>query len=136
MKLELPRGMRDIESNELLGVKYIKEKFDETARLFNFVAIEPSPSEMLATLEAKAGPGISNDIYSFTDKGERKIALRFDLTVGLTRFITLRRDLKMPMKIASFAGVWRYDEPQAARYRYFHQWDIELFGSFDIESDA
>jgi histidyl-tRNA synthetase len=136
MKLELPRGMRDIESNELLGVKYIKEKFDETARLFNFVAIEPSPIEMLATLEVKAGPGISNDIYSFTDKGERKIALRFDLTVGLTRFITLRRDLKMPMKIASFAGVWRYDEPQAARYRYFHQWDIELFGSFDIESDA
>ena len=91
---------------------------------------------MLATLEAKAGPTISNDIYSFTDKGGRNIALRFDLTIGLTRFIASRRDLKMPVKIAAFAGVWRYDEPQAARYRYFHQWDIEIYGSFSVESDA
>lgn len=136
MKLELPRGMRDLESDELLGITYIKEKFFETTRLFNFKSIEPSPVEMLATLEAKAGPTISNDIYSFTDKGGRNIALRFDLTIGLTRFIASRRDLKMPAKIAAFAGVWRYDEPQAARYRYFHQWDIEIYGSFSLESDA
>ena len=136
MKLELPRGMRDLESDELLGINYIKEKFFETTRLFNFKSIEPSPVEMLATLEAKAGPTISNDIYSFTDKGGRNIALRFDLTIGLTRFIASRRDLKMPVKISAFAGVWRYDEPQAARYRYFHQWDIEIYGSFSIESDA
>jgi histidyl-tRNA synthetase len=124
MKLELPRGMRDLESDELHAIDYIKEKFFETTRLFNFKNIEPSPVEMLATLEAKAGPAISNDIYSFTDKGGRNIALRFDLTIGLTRFVASRRDLKMPAKIAAFAGVWRYDEPQAARYRYFHQWDI------------
>jgi histidyl-tRNA synthetase len=136
MKLELPRGMRDLESDELLGINYIKEKFFETTRLFNFKSIEPSPVEMLATLEAKAGPTISNDIYSFTDKGGRNIALRFDLTIGLTRFIASRRDLKMPVKIAAFAGVWRYDEPQAARYRYFHQWDLEIYGSFSVESDA
>lgn len=136
MKLELPRGMRDLESDDLLGINHIKEKFFETARLFNFKSIEPSPLEMLATLEAKAGPSISNDIYSFTDKGERNVALRFDLTVGLTRFVALRRDLKMPVKIAAFAGVWRYDEPQAARYRYFHQWDIEIYGSFSLEADA
>lgn len=136
MKLELPRGMRDLESDDLRGINYIKEKFFETTRLFNFKSIEPSPVEMLATLEAKAGPSISNDIYSFTDKAERNIALRFDLTVGLTRFVASRRDLKMPVKIAAFAGVWRYDEPQAARYRYFHQWDIEIYGSFSLESDA
>jgi histidyl-tRNA synthetase len=136
MKLELPRGMRDLESDELFGINYIREKFLETTRLFNFKSIEPSPIEMLATLEAKAGPSISDDIYSFTDKGERNIALRFDLTVGLTRFIASRRDLKMPVKIAAFAGVWRYDEPQAARYRYFHQWDIEVYGSFSLETDA
>jgi histidyl-tRNA synthetase len=136
MKLELPRGMRDLESDELHAIDYIKEKFFETTRLFNFKNIEPSPVEMLATLEAKAGPAISNDIYSFTDKGGRNIALRFDLTIGLTRFVASRRDLKMPAKIAAFAGVWRYDEPQAARYRYFHQWDIEIYGSFSSESDA
>jgi histidyl-tRNA synthetase len=98
--------------------------------------MEPSPLEMLSTLEAKSGTSISNEIYAFKDKGDRDIALRFDLTIGLTRHITSRRDLKMPVKMASFAGVWRYDEPQAGRYRYFHQWDIEVYGPFSQESDA
>jgi histidyl-tRNA synthetase len=50
--------------------------------------------------------------------------------------VTSRRDLKMPVKVAAFGGVWRYDEPQAGRYRYFHQWDIEIYDSFSNESDA
>lgn len=136
MKLELPRGMRDIEPEELHYINYIKEKFIETTNLFNFKLMEPSPLEMLATLEAKAGASISNEIYSFADKGRRNIALRFDLTIGLTRFVVTRRDLKMPVKLASFSDVWRYDEPQAGRYRYFHQWDIEIYGSCSIESDV
>jgi histidyl-tRNA synthetase len=136
MKLELPRGMRDIESEELYNINYIKEKFIETTHLFNFKLMEPSPLEMLTTLEAKAGASISNEIYSFADKGRRNIALRFDLTIGLTRFVATRRDLKMPVKLASFSDVWRYDEPQAGRYRYFHQWDIEIYGSPGKESDV
>jgi histidyl-tRNA synthetase len=136
MKLELPRGMRDIEPEELHNINYIKEKFIETTNLFNFKLMEPSPLEMLTTLEAKAGASISNEIYSFADKGRRNIALRFDLTIGLTRFVATRRDLKMPVKLASFSDVWRYDEPQAGRYRYFHQWDIEIYGSGSIESDV
>ena len=136
MKLELPRGMRDIESEELYNINYIKEKFIETTHLFNFKLMEPSPLEMLTTLEAKAGASISNEIYSFEDKGRRNIALRFDLTIGLTRFVATRRDLKMPVKLASFSDVWRYDEPQAGRYRYFHQWDIEIYGSGSKESDG
>jgi histidyl-tRNA synthetase len=136
MKLELPRGMRDIEPEELYNINYIKEKFTETTHLFNFNLMEPSPLETLATLEAKAGASISNEIYSFVDKGNRNIALRFDLTIGLTRFVATRRDLKMPVKLASFSDVWRYDEPQAGRYRYFHQWDIEIYGSSSKESDV
>ncbi len=136
MKLELPRGMRDLEQEELYNINYIEERFLETATLFNFKIMEPSPIEMLSTLETKSGTNISNEIYSFSDKGDRKVALRFDLTIGLTRFVAARRDLKMPAKLATFAGVWRYDEPQAGRYRYFHQWDIEIYGSFSHESDA
>ncbi|MGA9169103.1 MAG: histidine--tRNA ligase [Nitrososphaeraceae archaeon] len=134
--MELPRGMRDLEQEELYNINYIEEKFLETATLFNFKIMEPSPIEMLSTLETKSGTNISNEIYSFSDKGDRKVALRFDLTIGLTRFVAARRDLKMPAKLATFAGVWRYDEPQAGRYRYFHQWDIEIYGSFSHESDA
>jgi histidyl-tRNA synthetase len=136
VKLELPRGMRDLEADEFANISYVREKFLETARLFNFQLAEPSPLEMLATLEAKGGAAISNEIYAFKDKGGRDVALRFDLTIGLTRLVASRRDLKMPVKLATFAGVWRYDEPQAGRYRYFHQWDVEVYGPFSQESDA
>lgn len=136
MKLELPRGMRDVESEDLAGINLVRDRFFETARLFNFRMMEPSPLEMLSTLEAKSGASISNEIYAFKDKGDRDVALRFDLTIGLSRYIVSRRDLKMPAKIAAFAGVFRYDEPQAGRYRYFHQWDIEVYGPFSPESDA
>jgi histidyl-tRNA synthetase len=128
--------MRDLEADEFANISYVRDKFLETARLFNFQLTEPSPLELLSTLEAKSGAAISNEIYAFKDKGGRDVALRFDLTIGLTRFVASRRDLKMPAKLATFAGVWRYDEPQAGRYRYFHQWDVEVYGSFSQESDA
>jgi histidyl-tRNA synthetase len=128
--------MRDLDPEEYANINYVRDRFFEIARLFNFQLTEPSPLEMLATLEAKSGAAISNEIYAFRDKGGRDVALRFDLTIGLTRYIESRRDLKMPIKLASFAGVWRYDEPQAERYRYFHQWDIEVYGPFSQESDA
>jgi histidyl-tRNA synthetase len=128
--------MRDLEAEEFANISYVRDKFFETARLFNFQLAEPSPLELLSTLEAKGGAVISNEIYTFKDKGGRDVALRFDLTIGLTRFVASRRDLRMPTKLATFAGVWRYDEPQAGRYRYFHQWDVEVYGPFSQESDA
>ena len=136
MKIELPRGMRDIEFEESKYIELMRQKFVDFAQRFNFNFMEPSPLELLSTLEAKSGPSISNETYSFTDKGGRIIGLRFDLTVGLSRFVSQRREFKMPTKLASFGGVWRYDEPQFGRYRYFHQWDVEIFGSFSNEADS
>jgi histidyl-tRNA synthetase len=135
MKFDLPRGMRDIETEESENINLIRNSFYELAKSFNFNIMEPSPLELLSTLESKSGPGIINEIYSFTDKGNRKVALRFDLTIGLTRYFVSRRDLKIPAKIGSFGGVWRYDEPQSGRYRFFHQWDIEIYGPNSLESD-
>jgi histidyl-tRNA synthetase len=136
VKIELPRGMRDIEFEESKYIELMRQKFIDAAQRFNFNFMEPSPLELLSTLEAKSGPSISNETYSFTDKGGRMIGLRFDLTVGLSRFVSQRREFKMPTKLASFGGVWRYDEPQFGRYRYFHQWDVEIFGSFSNEADS
>jgi histidyl-tRNA synthetase len=136
VKLDLPRGMRDLQYEELRNISFIRDKFVETAEIFDFNQIEPSTLELLSTLEAKSGPSIIQETYSFTDKGGRDIALRFDLTIGLSRFVSMRRDLKLPAKLSSFGGVWRYDEPQFGRYRYFHQWDVEIFGSPDVDADA
>lgn len=98
--------------------------------------MEPSPIESLQTLEAKSGPAIREEIYFFKDKGDREVALRFDFTVGLTRYIASQKSLKLPAKLGSFGGVWRYDEPQKGRYRFFHQWNIEIFGRPSLESEA
>jgi len=136
VNLDLPRGMRDLQYEELRKISFIREKFQETVEIFDFNQIEPSTLELQSTLEAKSGPSIIEETYSFTDKGGRNIALRFDLTIGLSRFVSMRRDLKLPVKLSSFGGVWRYDEPQLGRYRYFHQWDIEIFGSAEVDADA
>ena len=136
MKFLLPRGMRDLEPEEFENINLIRNAFIESAKIFNFTIMEPSPLELLSTLESKSGPGITKEIYNFTDKGNREVALRFDITIGLTRYFASRRDLKIPAKIASFGGVWRYDEPQAGRYRFFHQWDIEIYGPTSTEADT
>lgn len=134
--MELPRGMRDIESMESSTIEYVRQKFIETSNLFGFQFMEPSPIELLSVIETKSGPSIKNEIYHFTDKGKREVALRFDFTIGLTRFVTSQKSMRLPAKISTFGGVWRYDEPQKGRYRFFHQWDIEIYGEPSIESDA
>ena len=134
--MELPRGMKDFENSEFSKIESIREKFLELSKIFGFETMEPSPLELLSVIEAKSGPSIRDDVYFFNDKGDREVALRFDFTVGLTRYATEQKSMKMPAKISSFGGVWRYDEPQKGRYRFFHQWDIEIFGNSNLEYDA
>ena len=134
--MELPRGMKDFDTDEMIKIEFVRQKFLETAKAFGFNLIEPSPIELLSVLEAKSGPSIKNEIYQFKDKGDREVALRFDFTVGLTRYAASQKTLKLPAKFSSFGGVWRYDEPQKGRYRFFHQWNIETFGNLNVEHDA
>ena len=56
--------------------------------------------------------------------------------MGLTRYTTSQKSMKLPAKISSFGGVFRYDEPQKGRYRYFHQWDLEIYGKPNLESES
>ena len=134
--MDLPRGMKDFDSNEMTKIEFVRQKFLETAEIFGFKLMEPSPIELLSVLEAKSGPSIKDEIYQFKDKGDREVALRFDFTVGLTRYATSQKTLKLPARFSSFGGVWRYDEPQKGRYRFFHQWNIETFGNLTLDYDA
>jgi len=134
--MDLPRGMKDFENIEIQKIEYIREKFLSTSKIFGFELMEPSPIELMSVIEAKSGPTIRDDVYFFNDKGDREVSLRFDFTVGLTRYVAGQKSLKLPAKISAFGGVWRYDEPQKGRYRFFHQWDIEIFGKQNTETDA
>lgn len=128
--------MRDIEHKESTTIEYVRQKFIETSNLFGFQFMEPSPIELVSVIETKSGPSIRNEIYNFTDKGDREVALRFDFTIGLTRYATSQKSMRLPAKFCTFGGVWRYDEPQKGRYRFFHQWDVEIYGEPNTESDA
>ena len=134
--MDLPRGMKDFDGNEMTKIEFVRQKFLETAEIFGFKLMEPSPIELLSVLEAKSGPSIKDEIYQFKDKGDREVALRFDFTVGLTRYAASQKTLKLPARFSSFGGVWRYDEPQKGRYRFFHQWNIETFGNLNLDYDA
>jgi histidyl-tRNA synthetase len=136
MDLSLPRGIRDIVPEEQELHDRIRAAFDEVVRAYNFRSMEPAPIETLSILRAKSGTQVDQEIYHFRDKAEREIGLRFDLTVGMTRYVAGRKGMRPPIKLASYGGVWRYDEPQHARYRWFYQWDVEIFGDPTIDSDA
>jgi histidyl-tRNA synthetase len=128
--------MKDTEPEEMSRRVWIYDKIREVVRRYGFQIVEPTTIENLKTLEAKSGPSIRKEIYWFKDKSGRSLGLRFDLTVGLARMIANRYDLPEPVKFAAIGGNWRYEEPQFGRYRYFTQWDIEIFGSESPIADA
>lgn len=128
--------MKDFEAQENGELEHIRGHFQQLSTLYGFSFMDPSPIELLSVLETKSGPAIRDEIYYFKDKGEREVALRFDFTMGLTRYVASQKSLKLPAKMSAFGGVFRYDEPQKGRYRYFHQWDLEIYGKPSTESEA
>ncbi len=134
-KFTVPKGMKDIEPEEMAQREAMYAKMKEILALYSFRLVEPSQLENLETLVAKSGPAIEKEIYAFRDKGGRKIGLRFDLTVGMARMIA-NSQLPKPIRLACISNMWRYDNPQYARYRSFWQWDAEIYGSAGVEADA
>ena len=136
MDLSLPRGVSDIEPDRFALQARVGAAFEEVCRIYNFRMMEPASLEHLGTLRVKSGEEIDKEIYAFKDKGGRDVGLRFDLTVGITRFVCSRKDLKLPAKFGALGSIWRYDEPQYGRYRWAHQWDLEIYGPPSVAADA
>ena len=128
--------MKDFEASEYANIEHIRNHFKQLSALYGFSYMDPSPIELLSVLETKSGPAIKDEIYYFKDKGDREVALRFDFTVGLTRYAASQKSMRLPAKLSSFGGVFRYDEPQKGRYRYFHQWDVEIYDKSTLESES
>ena len=135
MKFQTPRGMRDIEPIDYARLDYACQKIKDILISYGFQFVTPAALENFETLSAKSGPEIEKEIYAFKDKSGRKLALRFDLTVGLARMVA-NSNYPRPIKLACISNMWRYDRPQYARYREFWQWDIEIYGCSGVEADA
>ena len=69
--MELPRGMKDFESAENANIEHVRSHFKKLSNLYGFSFMDPSPIELLSTLETKSGPAIRDEIYYFRDKGDR-----------------------------------------------------------------
>lgn len=128
MKWKTPRGIRDIPPEEYQKMLDLLNLFRDLCQVYGFQIMEPATLEFFEILSLKSGEEIKNEIYEFLDKGGRHLGLRFDLTVGITRYVIGRPEIPKPVKLGAYSVQWRYDEPQRGRYRSFYAWDIEIYG--------
>jgi histidyl-tRNA synthetase len=136
-EFQRPRGTRDFGPEEMARRRYVEAKMRETARLFGFGEVMTPTFESTELFVARSGEGIIDELYAFEDKGNRKISLRPELTASVMRFyVNDMQNLPKPVKLFYFGNCFRYERPQAGRYREFFQLGAELIGAPSIESDA
>ncbi len=135
-KYKPPRGMNDIGPEEMRKRKLLYGIMRRILDSYGYEEVEPVHVEMFETLAAKSGEDVKNEIYYFEDKKGRKLGLRFDLSVGITRMVASMVDKPLPIRLYCISNMWRYDAPQRGRRRCFYQWDIEIYGSKSPSADA
>lgn len=134
MKVEprtLPGFMELLPKEQILFNK-MKEKIQKSYEKFGFVPLDTPIIEMSEVLLAKAGGETEKQIYRF-NKGDNDLALRFDLTVPLAKYITeYYGSLSFPFRRYQIGKVYRGERPQKGRFREFYQCDIDIIGDGEL----
>ncbi len=138
MKFETPRGTRDFGPEEMVRRNWVLSTIQSVYEKYGYRPLETPAFESMGVLSAKSSGGeeVIKEIFKFKDKGDRLMGLRFDLTVPMARFIAKNPDLPKPFKRSQIGRVWRYEEPQAGRFREFWQADVDVIGSDKPESEV
>ena len=132
--VDVPRGTRDFGPNEAIHLKYLMLGIEEAFKRHGFAPLMTPAIENTETLSAKVyGEESTKEMYLMEGKD---IALRFDFTVPLARYMAMNKDIPFPFKRYQIDKVWRKDEPQRLRSREFIQADVDIIGSADVASDA
>ncbi|WP_299548104.1 histidine--tRNA ligase [uncultured Helicobacter sp.] len=114
-------------------LKCIVESFEK----FGFAPIETPHLEYAEILKKQGSDEIQKEMYHFFDHGEREVALRFDLTVPLARFIAqYKNEVGLPFKRYCIGNVFRGERAQKGRYREFTQCDFDFIGTDSIGADV
>lgn len=130
------KGFRDSLPKDEIQREISIEKIKKAFRSFGFVPIDTPILEYEEILLKKGGGETDKQIFSFTDNGDRRVAMRFDLTVPFARFVAqYEHDLTFPFKRYHIAKVFRGEKPQKGRYREFYQCDFDIIGSTSLYSD-
>jgi len=134
---KIPRGTRDFTPDEMQKRRYVEECMRNTFQKFGYKEIQTPTFETLELFTAKSGETIVNELYSFTDKSGRELALRPELTAPVMRFYVDKLQMEpKPLKLFYFGNCFRYDRPQKGRYREFWQMGCELIGSSNPEATS
>lgn len=135
--MQKPRGTRDLSSDELRAKRYVEESLKKIFSSYGYEEIETPIFEHLELFTEKSGSEIVDQIYHFEDKSGRQLALRPELTAPSIRFYNNRLKIRpKPLKIYYLGPCFRYERPQAGRWRQFQQAGVELIGSDRPEADA
>lgn len=132
------KGTRDFYPEDKRVQKYIFGKIRETIEKYGYQEYDAPLLEPFELYAAKSGEEIVNEqLYSFEDKGGRKMAIRPEMTPSVSRMVAARRqELAYPLRWYSIPNLWRYERPQRGRLREHWQLNVDLFGVEGIEGDA
>lgn len=135
--IQRPRGTRDFGPEEMEVRRSFEGMMRQEAVLHGFREISTPIFEHTELFTLKSGPGVVEEIYAFQDKGGREICLRPELTASVVRFfLNDLTSLPRPLKMFYFGQCFRYERPQAGRYREFFQFGAEIIGNPTPETDA
>ena len=130
------KGFRDLLPSEAQNRIELFEQIRATFEQSCYLPIDTPALEYSEILLGKGSDETDKQLFRFKDQGDRDIAMRFDLTVPLARYVSQHRnELNFPFRRYHIAPVWRAEKPQRGRYREFFQCDFDIIGSKDISSD-
>ncbi|QOQ97812.1 histidine--tRNA ligase [Helicobacter winghamensis] len=130
-------GFKDRLPKEAYAKSKMLQSIVQSFEKFGFAPIETPHLEYAEILKKQGSDEIQKEMYHFLDHGEREVALRFDLTVPLARFIAqYKNEVGIPFKRYCIGNVFRGERAQKGRYREFTQCDFDFIGTDSIGADV
>ena len=130
-------GFRDFYPEQLAERAYIMSVWRQVMRRYAFLEYDGPPLESLDMYRKKSGDELVGQLYSFTDKGEREVALRPEMTPTLARMVAARANaLRKPVRWFSVPQLFRYERQQKGRLREHFQLNADIVGEPGIAADA
>jgi len=131
------RGTRDFYPDDMRLRNWLFDNFINASLLHGFEEYDAPLLEREELYTRKQGEEITQQLYNFQDKGDRKVALRPEMTPSLARMVMARAGgLPMPIKWFSIPQCWRYERTQRGRGREHYQWNVDIWGTTEISADA
>ncbi|HSN69570.1 MAG TPA: histidine--tRNA ligase [Thermoanaerobaculia bacterium] len=130
-------GFRDFYPEEMVRRQQIFEAWHQVVKRFGFELYDGPPLEGLELYVEKSGPEIVNQLFNFTDKGGREVALRPEMTPTLVRMVGARiKGMARPVRWASMPQLFRYEKQQRGRLREHFQLNMDIIGEESVLADA